>query len=71
MEQPRQPPVQVTLNATAAQMLARLAVEMNTEDVAGLVVRALGLLEMAHSARKRGSRLVLVNAGGEQSDVAY
>ena len=65
------PPVQVTLNSTAAELVARLAVALGTEDAAGLVVRALGLLEMAWSARQRGAKLVLVNARGEQSDVAF
>ena len=32
-------PVDIRLNHTAAQLLARLCVELGTEDVSGLVVR--------------------------------
>ena len=37
------PPVDVRLNHTAAQLLARLCVETGSDDPSGLIVRALGL----------------------------
>jgi hypothetical protein len=64
-------PVQVRLNHTAAQLLARLCVETGTDDPAGLVVRALGLFEMAQRTRRQGGRLVFVNEKGEESEVAF
>jgi hypothetical protein len=64
-------PVQVRLNHTAAQLLARLCAETGTDDPSGLVVRALGLLEMAQRTRRQGGRLVFVNEQGEESEVAF
>jgi hypothetical protein len=64
-------PVDIRLNHTAAQLLARLCVELGTEDVSGLVVRALGLLEMAQRTRRQGGRLVFVNERGDESEVAF
>ena len=62
--------VQVELNDTLAQLLARLCVELGTDDPADVMSRALGLLEMAQRTRRHGGRLVFVNERGEQSDVA-
>ena len=64
-------PVQVTLNNTAAQLLARLCAETGTDNPSGLVVRALGLFEMAQRTRRQGGRLVFVNERGEESEVAF
>lgn len=61
--------VSVELNNTAAQLLASLCVELGTEDAAGVLSRALGLLDLSHQAKKRGARLCLVNERGEVSDV--
>ena len=61
--------VSVTLNATAAELLARLAVELGTDDPSAVVVRALGLLEMAQRVRRQGGRLVFVNERGEAAEV--
>jgi hypothetical protein len=63
--------MEVTLNNTAAQLLAKLCVEMNTDDPSGLIVRALGLLEMAQRTKQRGGKLVFVNERGDQSEVAF
>ncbi|MBI4508158.1 MAG: hypothetical protein HY698_00895 [Deltaproteobacteria bacterium] len=71
MEPRASEPIQVTLNATAAHLLARLAAELGTEDVSGLVVRALGLLEMAQRARLRGEKLVFRSHSGHESEVAF
>ena len=64
-------PVQVTLNATAAALLARLCAETGTDDPSGLVVRALGLFEMAQRTRRQGGRLVFVNEHGDEAEVAF
>jgi hypothetical protein len=64
-------PVDVRLNNTAAQLLARLCVEMGTDDPSGLIVRALGLLEMAQRTRRMGGKLLFVNERGEQAEVAF
>jgi hypothetical protein len=62
--------IQVELNDTLAQLLARLCVELGTDDPADVMSRALGLLEMAQRTKRHGGRLVFVNERGEQSDVA-
>jgi hypothetical protein len=64
-------PVELKLNSTAAQLLARLCVETGTDDPSGLIVRALGLFEMAQRMKRGGGRLVFVNERGEQAEVAF
>jgi hypothetical protein len=64
-------PVEVKLNATAAQLLARLCVELGTDEPSGVIVRALGLLELAQRTRRTGGRLVFVTPRGDQSEVAF
>ena len=64
-------PVQLTLNATAAQLLARLCVETGEENPSALVVRALGLFEMAQRTRRQGGKLVFRNERGDESEVAF
>jgi hypothetical protein len=63
--------VQVSLNQMAAQLLARLCVEIGTDDPNGIVVRALGLFEMAQRTKRLGGRLLFVNERGEESEVAF
>jgi hypothetical protein len=58
---PRTGSVQVPLNATAAQLLAKLAADLGTDDAAGVLSRALGLLDMALHAKRTGKRLVLID----------
>jgi len=65
------PPVDVRLNHTAAQLLARLCVETGSDDPSGLIVRALGLFEMAQRTRRQGGRLYFRNERGEESEVAF
>jgi hypothetical protein len=60
----------VPLNATAAQLCAKLAADLGTEDAGSVIARALGLLEVALHAKKSGRRLVLVDAEGHMTDVA-
>jgi len=64
-------PVQLRLNATAAQLLARLCAETGTDDPSGLVVRALGLLEMAQRTKRQGGRLIFRNERGDEAEVAF
>lgn len=63
--------VQVELNATAAQLLASLCVELDTEDAVGVISRALGLLDLSVRMRQNGGRLLFENARGETSDVVF
>ncbi len=58
------------LNQTLAELLAKLCVELNTEDPSDVMSRALGLLEMVHHTKRQGGRLCLINARGEIGDVA-
>jgi hypothetical protein len=64
-------PVQLRLNATAAQLLARLCAETGTDDPSGLVVRALGLFEMAQRTKRQGGTLVFRNEHGDEAEVAF
>ena len=68
--------VQVELNATLAQLLARLCVELSPDDpesvdYAAVLSRALGLLDLAMQTRRQGGRLCFVNARGELADVVF
>lgn len=64
-------PVAIELNNTAAQLLAKLCVELETEDAVGVLSRALGLLEMSVHAKRRGERLCFINERGDVADVVY
>jgi len=63
-------PVVVELNHTLAELLARLCVELETDDPADVLSRALGLLDMIQHSKRAGGRLCFVNARGETADVA-
>lgn len=63
--------VSVELNNTAAQLLARLCVELETEDATGVMSRALGLLDLCMRTKRQGGRLCFVNERGESSDVVF
>jgi len=63
--------IQVELNATAAQLLARMCVELETEDVSGVLSRALGLLDLSLRTKRQGGRLVFENERGELADVIF
>ncbi len=64
-------PVQITLNHTAAQLLARLCFETGTDDPSGLVIRALGLFDLAQRTKRTGGKLVFENERGDQAEVAF
>ena len=61
--------VSIELNRTLAELLARLCVELDTEDHGGVMSRALGLFEMVQRTRRQGGRLCFINERGEISDV--
>ena len=61
--------VTVELNHTLAELLARLCVELETDDPVGVLSRALGLLEMVQRTKRRGGRLCFINERGETADV--
>ena len=63
--------VTVELNNTLAELLARLCVELGTEDVTGVLSRALGLLEMVQRTKRQGGRLCFVNERGDVADVVF
>jgi len=63
-------PVTIELNHTLAELLAKLCVEMETDDPTDVLSRALGLLEMVQHTKRQGGRLCLVNARGETGDIA-
>ena len=64
-------PVTVELNHTLAELLARLCIELGTEDATGVMSRALGLLEMVQHTRRHGGRLCFVNERGDLADVVF
>jgi hypothetical protein len=64
-------PVTVELNHTLAELLARLCVELETDDPTGVMSRALGLLEMVQRTKRQGGRLCFVNERGDTADVVF
>jgi pimeloyl-CoA synthetase len=63
--------VTVELNHTLAELLARLCVELGTDDATGVMSRALGLLEMVQHTKRHGGRLCFVNERGDLADVVF
>jgi hypothetical protein len=63
--------VTVELNHTLAELLARLCVELETDDYSGVLSRALGLLDMVQHTRRQGGRLCFINQRGEVADVVF
>ena len=63
--------VQIELNHTLAELLAKLCVELETEDATGVLSRALGLLEMVQRTRRQGGRLCFINEHGNVADVVF
>ena len=62
-------PVTIELNHTLAELLAKLCVELQTEDYGDVLSRALGLLDMVQRTKRQGGRLVFVNENGNTADV--
>jgi pimeloyl-CoA synthetase len=63
--------VTVELNHTLGELLARLCVELETDDPTGVLSRALGLLEMVQRTKRQGGRLCFVNERGDVADVVF
>ena len=63
--------VTIELNHTLAELLAKLCVELETDDATGVVSRALGLLEMVQHTKRHGGRLCFVNERGDVADVVF
>jgi hypothetical protein len=59
----------IELNQTLAQLLARLCAEQDTEDYLGVLSRALGLFDLAQQTKRAGGRLCFVNERGDLADV--
>ena len=65
-------PIAIELNPPLAELLAKLCVEMETEDYLGVLSRALGLLDLAQKSRRTGGgRLCFVNERGEAAEVVF
>ena len=65
-------PVTIELNPTLAELLARLCVELETEDYLGVMSRALGLLDLAQQSRRPGrGRRCFVNERGDAAEVVF
>ena len=62
--------IQVELNDTLAQLLAKLCVELGTDEPGDVLSRALGLLDMVQRTRRSGGRLCFINERGEIGEVA-
>jgi hypothetical protein len=62
-------PVVIELNATLAELLAKLCVELETEDYGDVISRALGLLDMVQHTKRQGGRLVFMSDNGNTADV--
>jgi pimeloyl-CoA synthetase len=63
--------VSIELNHTLAELLARLCVELGTEDPTGVMSRALGLLDLVQHTKRQGGRLCFVNDRGDIADVVF
>ena len=63
--------VSVELNHTLAELLARLCVELETDDYTGVISRALGLLDKVQHTKRQGGRLCFINNRGETADVVF
>ena len=63
--------VTVELNTRLAELLAKLCVELGTEDATGVISRALGLLEMVQRTKRQGGRLCFINERGDIADVVF
>jgi pimeloyl-CoA synthetase len=64
-------PVTIELNHTLAELLARLCVELETDDPTGVMSRALGLLDLVQHTRRQGGRLCFINQRGDVADVVF
>jgi len=72
MSDPRTGPVSLTITGTSAFLLTRLAQELGTDDGGAVLMRALGLLDLALKAKRDGKRIAFYDPRtGEISEVAF
>ena len=64
-------PITIELNHTLAELLAKLCVELGTDDATGVMSRGLGLLEMVQRTKRQGGRLCFINERGDVADVVF
>jgi hypothetical protein len=65
-------PVTVKISGTSALLLTRLAEALGTDDGGAVLMRALGLLDLALRAKREGKRLAFIDpATGQSSEVAF
>jgi len=68
---PRHGPVTVTISGTSAQLLTHLATA-DGGDPSALLMRALGLLDLAMKAKREGKHLQFVDPrSGATSEVVF
>lgn len=61
--------VSIELNNTAAQLLASLCIQLETDDAMGVLSRALGILDLCVRSKAKGSSVCIVNELGESAEV--
>ena len=72
MHDPHLGPVELRISGTSAALLTRLADALGTEDGGAVLMRALGLLDLAVKAKRDGKRLAFYDPESmEFSDVAF
>ncbi|HEX2568688.1 MAG TPA: hypothetical protein VH877_03945 [Polyangia bacterium] len=65
-------PVTVKISGTSALLLTKLAEALGTDDGGAVLMRALGLLDLALRAKREGKRLAFIDpATGQSSEVAF
>ncbi len=71
MSDPRTGPVTVTISGTSAALLGRMADALGT-DGGSVLMRALGLLDLALKAKREGKQIAFYDpARDELSEVAF
>ena len=69
---PRTGPVTIQISGTSAQLLGKLAEQLEVDDGGAVMMRALGLLDLAMSARRSGRKLQFFDpVTGAVADVAF
>jgi len=69
--EPRRPGVDVRLNGKLAELLARMCVDLGTDDATGVISRALGLMDLALRCKQKGQRVCVVDGEGNATAVTF
>jgi hypothetical protein len=64
-------PVAIELNATLAELLARICADQGTEDYLGVLSKSLGLYDLAIQAKRKGGRLCVVDERNDAAEVVF